>query len=75
MSSETEEVNMPASRRKAEPAGIAARTTQWLATLEQELKSRVGWVDEAVSPFARRKWTVSAPGKLPLDVFRPEKAA
>ena len=75
MSSETEEVNMTTSRHKGEPARIAVRTTQWLAALEQELKSRVGWVDEAVSPFARRKWTVSAPGKLPLDVFRPEKAA
>lgn len=75
MSSETEEVNMPASRRKAEPAGIAARTTQWLATLEQELKSRVGWVDEAVSPFARQKRTVSARGQLPRDAFPPERAA
>ena len=75
MSSETEEVNMTASRRKGEPARIAARTTQWLPALEQELKSRVGWVDEAISPFARRKRTVSAPSQLPLDAFRPEKAA
>jgi hypothetical protein len=73
--SETEEVNMTASRRKAEPARVATRTTQWLAALEQELKSRVGWVDEAVSPFARPKRTVSTAGKLPLDAFRPEKAA
>ena len=55
MSSETEEVNMTTSRRKGEPARIAVRTTQWLAALEQELKSRVGWVDEAISPFAVRK--------------------
>ena len=30
------------------------RTAQWLPVLEQELKRRIGWVDEAVSPFARR---------------------
>ena len=75
MSSETEEVNMTTSRRKGEPARIAVRTTQWLAALEQELKSRVGWVDEAISPFARRKRAVSAPSQLlPVDAFRPEKA-
>ena len=33
---------MTASRRKGEPSRIAARTTQWLAALERELKSRVG---------------------------------
>ena len=66
---------MTASRRKSDPAGIAARTTQWLAALEQELKSRVGWVDEAVSPFARRKRTVPAQGKLQRDAFRPGRAA
>ena len=65
MSSETEEVNMTASRHKGEPARIAARTTQWLAALEQELKSRVGWVDEAVSPFARRKADRVGAGQTP----------
>ena len=63
---------MTASRRKSEPARIAVRTTRWLAALERELKSRVGWVDEAVSPFARRKRIVLPPGKLQL---RSEKAA
>jgi hypothetical protein len=33
----------------------AARATNWLSALEQELKSRVGWIDEAVSPFAGRR--------------------
>jgi hypothetical protein len=66
---------MTASRRKSEPAGITARTSQWLAALEQELKSRIGWVDEAVSPFARRKRTVTAPAKLPRGDFRPGRAA
>jgi hypothetical protein len=72
---ETEEVNMTASRRKGEPARIAVRKTQWLAALERELKSRVGWVDEAVSPFAGRTRTEPAPAKVQRDVFRPEKAA
>jgi hypothetical protein len=30
------------------------RKAQWLPVLEQELKRRIGWVDEAISPFARR---------------------
>ena len=33
----------------------AIRPARWLAALERELKSRVGWADEAVSPFAVRK--------------------
>ena len=34
------------------------RTTvkmRWLPLLERVLKLRIGWVDEAVSPFARRR--------------------
>jgi hypothetical protein len=31
----------------------SARQTKWLARLEQELKRRIGWADEAVSPFGR----------------------
>ena len=31
----------------------SVRHTKWLARLEQELKRRIGWADEAVSPFAR----------------------
>jgi hypothetical protein len=27
---------------------------RWLPVLEQALKARVGWVDEAISPFTRR---------------------
>lgn len=33
----------------------ASRKPTWLPVLEDELKRRVGWVDEAVSPFARAK--------------------
>jgi hypothetical protein len=29
------------------------RHTKWLARLEQELNRRIGWVDEAISPFTR----------------------
>ena len=31
------------------------RNAPWLTALERELKSRVGWIDEAVSPFAGRR--------------------
>jgi hypothetical protein len=34
---------------------IHFRKARWLPALEQELKQRVGWADEAVSPFARRQ--------------------
>ena len=52
----------------------AIRPAQWLSVLEQELKSRVGWVDEAVSPFAGRR---SAPAlrKASVEPIRPGKAA
>src|SRR3954470_5353895 len=37
------------------PTGKRAdRKEHWLPLLEQELKQRVGWADEAISPFARR---------------------
>ena len=41
-----------------EPRATAAPETgrtKWLAVLESELKRRIGWVDEAVSPFARKR--------------------
>ena len=31
---------------------IETRPTGWLAILQRELKLRIGWVDETVSPFA-----------------------
>lgn len=34
---------------------VTVRDANWLTALEQELKSRVGWIDEAVSPFAGRR--------------------
>ena len=43
---------MIALRHREEPRRTVARKAEWLPTLEQELKSRVGWADEAISPFA-----------------------
>jgi hypothetical protein len=54
---------------------MAVRKTHWLPALEKELKSRVGWVDEAVSPFAAKRRTAPAESKIQRDAFRPEKTA
>ena len=64
---------MRTMRHHDEPARKAVRKTRWLPTLEQELKSRVGWVDEAVSPFAARAHT--APMAKLRSTLRPPKAA
>ena len=37
---------------------------QFIPALEQELKRRVGWVDEAISPFARATRACKASGQL-----------
>ena len=65
---------MTALRQNDEPARKAIRTTRWLPALEQELKSRVGWVDEAVSPFAAKARTAPAAAKV-QSAFQPPKAA
>jgi hypothetical protein len=39
------------------PGKPIARKAWWLPRLENELKRRVGWVDEVVSPFARASRT------------------
>ena len=46
---------MPAQQRTNQTNRAAVPPNRWLSVLEQELKSRVGWADEAVSPFAGRK--------------------
>lgn len=33
----------------------SSRKARWLPLLEQILKARIGWVDEAISPFARKQ--------------------
>jgi len=65
---------MTALRQNDEPARKAIRTTRWLPALEQELKSRVGWVDEAVSPFAAKARTAPTAKKI-QDTLQPPKAA
>ena len=65
---------MRTMRHHDEPARKAIRKPRWLPALEQELKSRVGWVDEAVSPFAAQARTAPAAGKV-QSAFQPPKAA
>ena len=65
---------MSAWRQHDEPARKAIRKTRWLPALEQALKSRVGWVDEAVSPFAVERRAAPTAAKLQA-AFQPEKAA
>ena len=66
---------MSAVRLADEPARAATRKTQWLAALERELKSRVGWADEAVSPFAMKRRRAVAQPEIRRETFRPEKTA
>jgi hypothetical protein len=65
---------MTALRQNDEPSGKAIRKTRWLPALEQELRSRVGWVDEAVSPFAAATRAAQAAAKIRRTAL-PQKAA
>ncbi len=38
---------------------------RWLPLLEEELRDRIGWADEAVSPFARASRATDAEADLP----------
>ena len=53
----------------------AVRALLWLPALEQELRSRVGWADEAVSPFANVGRPAQAPAKLQNETVQTGKAA
>ena len=55
----------------------AVRATNWLSVLEQELKSRVGWIDEAVSPFTGRRRRRTKTGSKPQPTIErpPQQAA
>ncbi len=45
---------MTALHRSGGPAQKpVGRKKQWLSVLETELRRRMGWVDEAISPFGR----------------------
>jgi hypothetical protein len=65
---------MNALRQNDESTGKAVRKTRWLPALEQELKSRVGWVDEAVSPFAAETRAAQAAAKIRRDALPPKAA-
>ena len=68
---------MSALQTDDEPSRNAVPKSNWLPVLEKELKSRVGWVDEAVSPFAagtRSAQTTARPANH-QGVFQPVKAA
>ena len=45
---------MTALQANPMPDRAASRRESWLTALEKELRSRVGWADEAVSPYAIR---------------------
>jgi hypothetical protein len=47
------------------PVTASPRAPRWLPQLEQELKSRIGWADEVVSPFARTRRTARDEVNLP----------
>jgi hypothetical protein len=63
---------MTALRHADNPAPIAVRKTHWLPALEKALRSRVGWVDEAVSPFAAKRRMGRAEPKIQRDGLRAE---
>ena len=65
---------MTALRQNDEPAGKAVREIRWLPALEKELKFRVGWVDEAVSPFAVERRAAQTAAKIRRDALPPRAA-
>jgi hypothetical protein len=65
---------MTALQQNDEPSETTARKTGWLPALEKELKSRVGWVDEAVSPFATETRAARIAAKIE-NTLRAVKAA
>jgi len=46
-------VDVSGVRADEEVSGRATRKLRWLPVLEDELRHRMGWVDAAISPFAR----------------------
>jgi hypothetical protein len=64
---------MIALQMSDESVGDAAPKSNWLPALEKELKFRIGWVDEAVSPFAGTR-AAQDPAKV-HTAFQPGKAA
>jgi len=62
---------MTATQHADEPVRAVVRKSLWLS-LEQELKSRVGWADEAVSPFAGKRRPAPAEPKISPKAVRTE---
>jgi len=44
----------------------ASRKLRWLPSLEREIRSRMGWVDEMISPFARVRRAAKPKPAAPL---------
>jgi hypothetical protein len=65
---------MSAWQTNDEPSWNTVPKSNWLPVLEKELKSRVGWVDEAVSPFAAKTRAAQTAAKI-QNAFQPGKAA
>ena len=65
---------MTALQDQPMPDRAAARRESWLTVLERELRSRVGWVDEAVSPYGTGRRRTSR-GKSPRPSLPAGKAA
>jgi len=63
---------MTASQHADEPVRAVVQKSLWLPALEQELKSRVGWADEAVSPFAGKRRPAPAEPKISPNAVRTE---
>ena len=63
---------MTALEHNGKPVRRSARETRWLAALEKELRRRVGWVDEAVSPFASKSRAAQAAPKIRPEAFPAE---
>jgi hypothetical protein len=53
-------------RAGEELSAKTVRKLRWLPALERELRRRMGWVDETISPFARRRRAAKAKSAVHL---------
>jgi hypothetical protein len=65
---------MTALRQDDELSGKGIRKPRWLPALEKELKSRIAWVDEAVTPFAAASRAAQAAAKIQRNTLPPKAA-
>jgi hypothetical protein len=66
---------MTALQTQPMPERAASRRESWLTALEHELRSRVGWADEAVSPYAINRHRAAARSKSRRATLPSGKAA